>query len=48
MLGAMLLACNFPADKDNWIGGLIILSILGATQLFIKKRFVSQDASPQK
>ncbi len=45
MLGAMLLACNFPADKDNWIGGIIILSILGAAQMFIKRRLVSQNPS---
>ena len=45
MIGVILHACNFPADKDNWIGGIIMLSILGVAQFFIKKRLIFRDGS---
>ena len=45
LIGVMLHACNFPTDKDNWIGGIIILSILGVAQFFIKKRLISRNST---
>ena len=44
-LGAMLHVCNFPRDTDNWVGGVIILVILGVIQLIAKKRLMTGDDS---